>query len=324
MLTIRKNSILCIDIYRISYADIKIMRNQSVNSKALDLSAAIITYNPNISRLSENISALLPGVNNLLIVDNASSNYDEILQLKSEIDDDNIIFIIKNNKNMGIANALNTALNWAEENGYLWMLTLDQDSVCMPGFVENTIPLLSNTKAGIFSPCITGDKVNESVLSKSKRSKLLMPITSGAVTNVKAALKTGGYNDDYFIDCVDFDMNLKLLKNGYEIIENNKVFLSHRLGEPFRFKLFGMITLSCSGHNSIRNYYIIRNAFFLFYNHKNFAFCFTLKKISDHIKVAILNFIGGKVSFKCVLYGLYDGLLFKIRPHEEILSILSD
>jgi len=309
---------------------------KDILNNSIVLCVAIITYNPNITRLSENITALLSDIQDLLIVDNASSNYDEILQLKDKFDKDNKFFIIRNNRNMGIANALNTALNWADKNGYLWMLTLDQDSVCMPGFVENTIPVLSSTNVGIFSPCIE-DKAAYSTLHEDAnlfrhffrffkeklRSKLLMPITSGAVTNVKAALEVGSFNNDFFIDCVDFDLNLKLMKNGYKIIENKKVLLSHRLGKPFRFKMLGM-NFSCTGHNNIRNYYIIRNAFFLFYNHSNFAFCFTLKKLFAHIKMAIFNYLGRRVNFRCILYGLYDGLFYKIRPHEEILSILAD
>ncbi len=44
--------------------------------------------------------------------------------------------VIRNKRNLGIAAALNQGVQWAKEQGYAWVLTLDQDSVVMPDIVE--------------------------------------------------------------------------------------------------------------------------------------------------------------------------------------------
>ena len=61
----------------------------------------IVTFNPDLGRLKDNINAVLVQVKHILIVDNGSDNFEEVNCLFS---DD--ITIIKNVKNEGIAKAL--------------------------------------------------------------------------------------------------------------------------------------------------------------------------------------------------------------------------
>ena len=46
--------------------------------------AGIVLYNPDIKRLEENISAIAPQVNELILIDNSSKNIDEIAELTAK------------------------------------------------------------------------------------------------------------------------------------------------------------------------------------------------------------------------------------------------
>ena len=94
--------------------------------------AGIVLYNPDIERLSENIDSIISQVDKVILVDNGSSNINEV---KQNFCSDKISFIF-NEKNKGIATALNQLAIEAGNSGYTWILTLDQDSVCQSGLIE--------------------------------------------------------------------------------------------------------------------------------------------------------------------------------------------
>ena len=184
--------------------------------------AAIITYNPGISKLKRNIEAIfsLQDKIDILIVDNASKNIDDILTLISAY---NSVQIIKNEKNEGIAYALNQAAQEAEERGLKWVLTCDQDSV-MPSNslseykkafdiddVALVCPIVYDSNAGRY---LDYKKTNESF------TEVKGCITSGSLVKVNAWRDVDGFDADMFIDGVDFDFCYRLCEKGYKIIMN--------------------------------------------------------------------------------------------------------
>ena len=102
----------------------------------------IITYNPNIERLNENINAVIDGAE-IIIVDNNSENINDIEYIINKYPN---IKIIKNSKNLGIAKALNQAMEYGYMNSYDWMLTLDQDSVCPFDYISKMSNILNAEK----------------------------------------------------------------------------------------------------------------------------------------------------------------------------------
>ena len=83
----------------------------------------IITYNPNLDLLKKNINSFIASVNEVLIIDNGSESFSDLFQLEN-----NNIKILSNASNLGIADGLNRALLYAEENHFDYILTMDQDS----------------------------------------------------------------------------------------------------------------------------------------------------------------------------------------------------
>ena len=88
-------------------------------------------------------------------------------------------------------------------------------------------------------------------------------MTSGNLINLNAYKKINGFKDWYFIDCVDFDYCLNLVRNGYEIHQVNKVILHHELGNTVKKQLFGK-SYFCDNHSYIRRYYIVRNRHYIY------------------------------------------------------------
>lgn len=86
------------------------------------ITAGIVTFNPDLDRLKENVNAILPQVDRVIIFDNGSENRESI-----EREYQDRAAIIKSEKNVGIAAALNGLMKKSVELGASWMLSLDQD-----------------------------------------------------------------------------------------------------------------------------------------------------------------------------------------------------
>ena len=66
--------------------------------------AGIITYNPNINRLIENVEAIIDQCNECVICDNGSGNITDIIDAFKE---ERRVNFIRNKENKGIAKAIN-------------------------------------------------------------------------------------------------------------------------------------------------------------------------------------------------------------------------
>lgn len=197
--------------------------------------AGIVTFNPDISRLEQNISTILPQVTRLFIVDNGSKNIAEIRELIDRLP----ISLQRNNTNCGIARGLNQLLQMAYDDGYTHILFLDQDSVACPKLYDALEEQMTHRTA-LATPYI----VDRHRMSLETYRSLNLPekeyyrygakhgaITSGALTDVSIALSLGGFDDELFIDYVDFDFNEKALINGFELIKVNTVYILHEKGQ---------------------------------------------------------------------------------------------
>lgn len=104
--------------------------------------AGIVLFNPEISRLKENITHILGQVDRLILVDNGSNNKEEIQSGIQNFNTDKILYIDLH-KNKGIAAALNVIAESTESCGVKWVLTLDQDTVCKDDIIDKYRPYLS-------------------------------------------------------------------------------------------------------------------------------------------------------------------------------------
>ena len=112
----------------------------------MEYAAGIVLFNPDTERLKENISAIAPQVRDVILVDNGSENLTEITALTAEYSN---ITYVRNDKNEGLARALNQIVDKAEELGVSWVLTLDQDTVCQPDIIERYDAMVRRAKDNV-------------------------------------------------------------------------------------------------------------------------------------------------------------------------------
>jgi rhamnosyltransferase len=271
--------------------------------------ACIVTFNPDIESLKTNINAIVFQVQKLYIVDNCSSNVNEIRQVISSLNSYDKIVLLCEPNNKGIASALNIACRKALSEGFGWILTLDQDSVCPENLVEKLAVYVSRENA-IISPNIIY-KNNESfanINNDSDFTEVCWTITSSSLTNLDAWAKIGGFDDALFIDGVDYDFCTRLKKAGYKIIKVFSVRLLHELGSLKCKSILGH-TVYVTNHSPWRRFYMARNVVYLD------------KKLGEHRRITyimkmilkVLFFEHHKVeNFRYIMKGAISGMKMKI------------
>jgi rhamnosyltransferase len=240
-------------------------RKEPVPLAEVKVCAVMVTYNPD-SSLEQNIRALLPQVDRLIVVDNGSE-----LPIRSQIEAISSACqfeVIWNKENLGLATGLNIGIRNALASGdYTWIATFDQDSRVVPGFRDAMLNAYLSCPyqalVGIIGPhhVLFPDELAERQLH-GKFTPLFREIPvvmqSGIFLSTKILRKAGLFDDSFFIDYVDIEFCLRLRKSGYKVIEATNAVLAHRLGDPSRHTIFGKTTTVFS-HSPLRRYYASRN-----------------------------------------------------------------
>lgn len=166
------------------------------------IAAGIVSFNPNITRLKENINSIRPQVESMLIVDNGSDNVEEIESVCRKND----CILIKNGKNKGIAYALNRICGFYYSKEFDWVITLDQDSVSPENLIFELSKNISEN-VGAAGPKIVY-RNNEKYAPENHKNLEAVDwiITSASLTNLAAWKKTGGFDEKLFIDGVDKEL----------------------------------------------------------------------------------------------------------------------
>ena len=218
--------------------------------------AIVISFNDGPA-LMATVTALLPQVEKLVVIDNGSNDatLDCIEKLKNNFG----IFSVCLHENSGIGAALNIGVSIALKENFTWILTMDQDSIASPKMVSEMLICAKNRHdAGVICP-------SWSVIRSKKEygdCVVSSAITSGNLVRVDIFKIIGKYNESYFIDAVDFEFSLRVRNYGYKIVRCNSSVLHHKLGEVRIFFLFGYL-YSYTSHSPLRRYYIYRNHMYL-------------------------------------------------------------
>ncbi|ASI75436.1 glycosyltransferase family 2 protein [Bacillus sp. 22475] len=223
-----------------------------------EVCAVIVSYNPE-ENIYQNVKKIKNLIDFVVIVDNgSSSDQSKHLLKKIERDIENCT-IIYNEKNLGIATALNQGCEYAERNGFQWALTLDDDSSVPENMIENLLKAYNDKKDEkimILAPVIT----DYNGKGKNRGSGYIdAAITSGSLINTKSFSLVGWFKDEYFIDMVDIEYCFRLKKNGYKVYQVEDAILRHRLGREKHILKIGKKEWKALNHNEIRKYYIYRN-----------------------------------------------------------------
>ncbi len=174
--------------------------------------------------------------------------------------------------NSGLSVAYNKACKFAKDNGYKWLLLLDQDtdfSGISIKHYENAIK--ENPDIKLFAPQIrvTNSKYASPNLIKHKTGKMRNNVPNGIISlsnygiinsgmciNVDAMIECGGYNEKVFLDYSDFEF-LERFKKKYpiafiinqEITQNLSVVSDNKETTINRYRLFCRSLKHCERHN---------------------------------------------------------------------------
>ena len=272
------------------------------------ISCIIVTYNTDENIINV-VNSLEKQVSKIIIVDNGSN--DKTKNILNKFLSTENIDIIYNNKNYGIAKALNIGIKRALEYKSDWILTLDHDSILDKNMISNMLNFYNGlscedqNKIGILAPEIVDISINKSyyyVDGNVEYNKVRHVIQSGALIKADVFSKLGYFNEELFIYFVDIEFCYDAVDLGYDILIIKGATLFHQEGNKERKKVLGRkITYDNYSTNAI--YYISRNAIYMFKKYKKYEF---IKRIIyDFIKIILVE----PRKTKYVFLGVKDGIL---------------
>ena len=240
----------------------------------MKLAAVVVLYNPD-DKVRENIKSYIDSVQVVYAVDNSDIDHSK------EFSNEKIVYI-PNGSNMGIAYALNVGAKKAINDGYDWLLTMDQDSCFQENGVEQMKEFLLNSKNGKnkydFEKIGLITPYHRTLFNENEKipdiDSPAVVMTSGNIISLKAYNEIGGFKDWMFIDAVDFDYCLNLRDHGYDIWRLVHIEMKHNLGNVV-FKDIGKRHFYSLNHSATRRYYIVRNRHYFYdmYHERWPGFC---------------------------------------------------
>ena len=269
----------------------------------MKIMAGIVLYNPNLDRLEECIESVKHQVDFVVCVDNGSRNIDDIRNALIKYSD---MILIANAENLGIAAGLNQLLEVANREEAMWLLTLDQDSVVSPNFIDNSRNYMEISDVAIIGPLICDrNDPNQDIKVNRNVEYINECITSVSLMNLQICNIVGIFDEKMFIDYVDFEYCYRVRQCGYKILNNPHAVLVHQLGNGC-IKTFLGRKIFVSNHNSLRHYYLVRNCIYFIKKHK------LIGRMSLRIVREIFEIIffekKKKEKIICVARGVIDGI----------------
>lgn len=277
------------------------------------IAAIVVWYNPEVD-IAKNVLSYAD-VGHIFIIDNS----DESHQRSNELQYNSITKKIKNvsykrnNKNMGLAYALNYGITCAQKLGFEYFMTVDQDSF----FEKNSIYELikyseESDDIGLISP---KHKYRRYRKGKRKYRHIKWAMTSGCILFKHILDEVGMFDETFFIDGLDRDICHRIRNAGYKLIEVEDAVLVHNPGiEKSLFKgkvLYGW-------QPAYRYYYVIGSLWktFIDYNDAECLFIILLK-----LSKVLFLFDDKKEYFMFSIRGFFDaknGCLGQIDVNKKV------
>lgn len=225
------------------------------------VNAVIVTYNPDLDVLNANIASVLSQTDSVFIVDNGSSsvNWDDIRL-------DGKIQIVRLEENFGIGYAQNIGMKLSVSKKAEWTVILDQDTVLPANYVTDVLDRISGLPdVGIASGRFIDRNQNDFEMLNCPSDVEVVNdiIASGNIVKNDAWSIVGGFNEELFIDYVDFEFDYRLISKGFKIYLINAVTFDHAIGDSVKnTPLMSFLLLKgryIFDHSPMRMYYMNRN-----------------------------------------------------------------
>lgn len=283
-----------------------------------DVSAVLVTYNPDIEDLRASVQAVMSQVANVFIVDNASSNcsFDWLRKLEGEANAKFHLF--RQEENLGIGAGHNIGIRHAIEHGSRCVLLLDQDSQIAPDMVVRLRSIYTALNEKGLQVAALGPQyreVEKNILSRfvkvgwgrfihcrcEDNASIVdadFLVSSGMLLPVAALEIVGLMDESLFIDHVDTEWCFRAKAKELKIFGVCGAVMTHALGEE-RKEVWFLRKRTVSFHKPFRYYYMFRNSVLL-YHRKYMPLGWKFADIARCLKMAIFFSWAAKSRLACI------------------------
>lgn len=296
------------------------------NSK---IAGVVVTYHP-AAAVVENLQTMVRECGCVLVVDNGSGA--EVCSRLAAIPGVEMMAL---GENLGVAAALNRGADWAQKRGCGWLVTFDQDSRPADGMLDalwarhRQLPKAAVIGPKIEEPDTAGSSYRwvrrnprwpalfQRACDEPALEAVTMVITSGSLIQLSVWNEVGRFDEALFIDYVDIDYCLRVIRAGHSVAVAPAAVLEHHLGNRQRLVKFGR-DFRPMNHPSFRHYFIARNRVRVWRRHALaiphwavFDLCFAL-----YNAMRVVAFETEKLAkFRALLLGTWDGFAGQSGPY---------
>lgn len=227
----------------------------------MKIGTVVVWYNPDDDVYS-NIKSYYNQSDRIYVIDNSKENNEELLK---DLD----VNYVPLYDNTGLAHALNIGMDMAIKDGCDWIMTMDQDSAFENNIVDiyrKYIEENNTDKVAILCPQYHTDRNTLKEQDGYVTKKFVMQ--SACLLNSDIFIKEGKFLEKLFIECVDLEYCLRVVKDGYKIIECTSAILMHKPAITYEKKIL-FKTIKYGYASPLRYYYQIRNLKYLVNRYKS-------------------------------------------------------
>lgn len=279
--------------------------------------AVLVTYQPTYD-VGLLLAELRTQVDHVYIINNGSLNLQALVNDR--------VSVTVNASNVGLAAAQNQGIRTALDNGFDWVLLIDDDSMPEPQMVAQMLATQRGNDIGILAPRIVEQNVDaparypvpfgtifiRRVPVKPGEDLLgaMSVIASGSLIHKSVFENIGLMNEAFFIDYIDHEFCLRARAAGIGIKVVGDAALYHRQGHKSRHAALGLPVITAN-YSPARRFTIFRNRMFVLRRYgKKFPFLWAYEITASLWDLArIICFEEKPLSkFRSAMRGLWAGI----------------
>lgn len=271
--------------------------------------AVVWTFNPNVDRFLRVLESIYDQVEQVIVVDNCSSNFQEIKNICNRF---NNVILIEINFNSGVR-ALNIGMKYAIEKFHpSFILLLDDDTIVYPNAISKVLNRISSTKLSKVIGIVQMVSRDVAPRWKEKLITCRYGIFSGSLINAEVIRRGLKVREEFFLDQADFDFYNRTTKLGFLTVWYGEKLIDHELGvkislprlrKPYERRMW-------TYEPSWRYYLLVRNSTVLLLE-GCLDVVFYLKQLIL-LTIPLLFVYGVTRTLKALVLGLTHGLFRKL------------
>jgi rhamnosyltransferase len=248
-----------------------------MTDQVMKMHAIVVTYNPELDVLSREFELVIPQVDKIWLIDNAS--FSSLATWVGDLGLHDKLELVQMPANLGLGAAQNAGIQLARAAGATHVLILDQDSQPMPDMVDRLLAASNQLQsagvpvaavAPVYADSATGpasgfvrlgwlDFKKQTVLPGQDVVEADFVISSGSLIPVSVLDDIGPMDESLFIDHVDTEWCLRAQSKGYKLFGVPGARMVHTLGDR-RTRIWFLRWRNVPYHSPFRYYYILRNS----------------------------------------------------------------